>query len=145
MSNYSAVISVKKSPHDVFNAICDVKAWWIGSVEGDAKKVGSVFNYTYKTFHTSTQKVIELVPDKKIVWRVEDATLSFANNKSEWKGTEIVFEITGNGDQTEIHFTHKGLTPQFECYEACSGGWDFYITKSLKNLLTDGVGVDPGW
>src|SRR5688572_6415205 len=125
MKDFSTVISVNKSPHEVFDAINDVKAWWIGSIEGDANKVGSVFNYTYKTFHTSTQKVTELVPDKKIVWAVTDATLSFANNKSEWKGTEIIFEIVSKGGETEVRFTHKGLTPQFECYEACSGGWDF--------------------
>lgn len=138
-------ISVNKSPKEVYNSINDVKAWWIGEVEGHADQVGSEFTYRYKDFHKSTQKVTKLVPAKKVVWHVEDAVLSFAKNQKEWKGTEIVFEISSQGDQTVIKFTHKGLTPEFECYEACSGGWEFYITKSLRNFLTKGIGLDPGF
>ena len=139
------LISINKTPKEVYEAINDVKAWWIGEIEGRADKVGSEFTYRYKDFHESTQKVIELVPGKKVVWHVEEANLSFAKNKKEWEGTNIAFEISPKGDQTEIKFTHHGLTPEVECYEACSGGWEFYITKSLKNLLTKGKGLDPGW
>lgn len=138
-------ISVTKSSKEVYEVIKDVKAWWIGDVDGDADKVGSEFTYRYKDFHKSTQKVTELVPNKRVAWRVEDATLSFAKNKSEWRGTEIVFEILPKGDVTEIKFTHHGLTPEAECFEACSGGWEFFVTKSLKNFLMKGKGLDPGF
>jgi hypothetical protein len=138
-------ISVNKSPKEVYNAVNDVKAWWIGDVSGSADKVGAEFTYRYKEFHTSTQRVTELVPGKKIVWHVEDAVLSFAENKKEWKGTDIVFEIKPDGDITELKFIHKGLTPNVECFEACSEGWAFYVTKSLKNLLINGKGIDPGF
>jgi len=139
------LISINKTPKEAYEAINDVKAWWIGDIEGRADKVGSEFTYRYKDFHKSTQKVIELVPGKKVVWHVEEANLSFAKNKKEWEGTNIVFEISTKGDQTEIKFTHHGLTPEVECYEACSGGWEFYITKSLTNLLTKGKGLYPDW
>jgi uncharacterized protein YndB with AHSA1/START domain len=138
-------ITVSKSPQEVYNAIKDVKAWWIGDIKGNGDKVGSEFTYRYKNFHESAQKVIELVPNKRVAWRVEDANLSFAKNKSEWKGTEIIFEIMPKGDQTEIQFTHKGLTPELECFDNCSAGWEFYVIKSLKNLLTQGEGLDPGF
>jgi len=139
------LISINKTPKEAYEAINDVKAWWIGDIEGRADKVGSEFTYRYKDFHKSTQKVIELVPGKKVVWHVQEANLSFAKNKKEWEGTNIVFEISTKGDQTEIKFTHHGLTPEVECYEACSGGWEFYITKSLTNLLTKGKGLYPDW
>jgi hypothetical protein len=32
--------------------------------------------------------------------------------------------------------THSGLKPDVECYEACSKGWNSFITESLKSLLT---------
>jgi hypothetical protein len=141
----SILISVSKSPKEVYDAINNVPAWWTGDVSGSAEKVGDEFSYKYKEFHSSTQKVTELIPYKKIVWHVEDAVLGFAKNKNEWKGTDIVFEISAGGEQTNVKFTHYGLTPEVECFEACSGGWKFYLTKSLKSLLTNGCGLDPGY
>ena len=55
--------------------------------------------------------VKEMVPDKKVVWTVLDNHFSFTKDKSEWKGTEIVFEIARRGKKTEINFTHVGLVP----------------------------------
>lgn len=141
----SLKLTVNKSPHEVFHAINDVAAWWIGDVQGKAEKVGDRFTYRYKDFHTSSQKVIQLVPNEKIVWGVEDANLKFVKNKNEWKGTEIIFEIKPLGDGTEIRFTHRGLAPEAECFEACSSGWEFYVKKSLKNLLMNGEGLKPGF
>jgi uncharacterized protein YndB with AHSA1/START domain len=138
-------LTVNKTPKEVYDAINDVKAWWIGEISGNSNNVGAEFVYRYKDFHTSTQKVTELVPNKKVVWHVEDALLSFTENKKEWKGTDIIFEITPKGDSTELKFTHKGLTPKVECFEACSEGWGFYVTKSLNNLLINGKGIDPGF
>ncbi len=138
-------ITVSKTPSEAYQAIKNVKAWWMGEVKGNADTVGSRFTYRYKDFHRSSQKVTELIPDKKITWHVEEAILSFAKNTKEWVGTDIVFEIATNGENTEIRFTHYGLTPEAECFEACSGGWEFYITKSLKNLLMKGKGLDPGF
>ena len=60
------------------------------------------------------QKVTESVPGKRVVWRVLDAHLSFVNDKSEWKGTDIVSELSQKGGKTEVRFTHQGLAPEFE-------------------------------
>ena len=56
------------------------------------------------------------------------------------ENTRIVFEIARKGDETEITFTHVGLVPRFECYEACTDGWRTYINGSLKDLITTGRG-----
>lgn len=138
-------LTINKPPQEVFAAINNVAAWWIGEVHGDARKVGSQFTYSYKDFHKSTQRVTELVPNEKIVWKVEDAFLKFTQDKREWTGTHIVFEISARGEQTEIKFTHRGLTPEVECFEACSAGWEFYVKKSLKNLLLHGKGLAPSF
>jgi len=137
------VIQSKKSPSDIFEAIRDVAGWWIGDVEGKGDEIGSVFRYSYKTFHDTTQKVVELVPDKKIVWEVTKSSINFVKNKDEWRGTKIIFDLVPVKDGTEIRFTHQGLTPQIECFENCSSGWDFYINKSLKNFIEKGKGIDP--
>ena len=137
------VINSKKSPSEVFNAINDVAGWWIGDVEGNADKIGSVFRYSYKTFHNTTQKVMELVPGKRIVWEVTKSSINFVKDKNEWRGTKLIFELKAIKEGTEIHFTHEGLTPQIECFENCSAGWEFYIHKSLKNFIEKGEGIDP--
>ncbi len=61
-----------------------------------------------------------------------------AHIQAEWKGTDIVFEITRQGDKTELRFTHVGLVPAFECYGDCSGAWGYYINDSLHSLITTG-------
>lgn len=39
-----------------------------------------------------------------------------------------------------LRFTHDGLVPEYECYDACSRGWTFYIGESLCDLITTGYG-----
>jgi hypothetical protein len=50
------------------------------------------------------------------------------------------FEISRKGNKTEIRFTHVGLVPEYECYDACSEGWGLYINSSLRDLITKGKG-----
>ena len=69
-----------------------------------------------------------------------DSHINFVRDKTEWKGTDIVFEITKNDDKTELLFTHVGLVPAFECYGDCSGAWGFYINEGLRSLITTGKG-----
>jgi hypothetical protein len=77
------------------------------------------------------------------VWRVVDSKLSFASDPSEWTGTDIIFDIARQGDQTVVRFAHQGLTPQFECFDNCSSAWSFYINGSLRRLITTGEGPTP--
>ena len=90
--------------------------------------------------HYSKQKLIEVIPGKKVVWFVTDSKLNFVKDKNEWTGTQVVFEITEYGNKTELRFTHVGLTPQYECYGACSNAWCGYINNSLNSLITTGAG-----
>lgn len=85
-------------------------------------------------------KLVELVPDKRVAWLVTDNNFSFTEDKTEWKGTKLVFEISRNANQTEIHFTHEGLVPTYECYNVCSDAWGTYIRGSLKSLIATGKG-----
>jgi uncharacterized protein YndB with AHSA1/START domain len=138
--DFTTTFSVDQSPQEVFDAINNVGGWWSEEIEGKTDKLGAEFKFHYKDFHRSTQKITELVPGKKVVWHVSDAQLNFVKDKTEWNGTDVVFEITGKGDKTELRFTHAGLVPAFECYGDCSGAWGFYINDSLRSLITTGKG-----
>jgi hypothetical protein len=132
---------VDQSPEDVFDAVNNVRAWWSGEVDGDTDRLGAEFTYRYEDVHRSTQKITEFVRGKKVVWHVVDANLNFVIDKTEWNGTDIVFEIARKNGQTELRFTHVGLVPAFECYGGCSGAWGFYIGDSLRSLITTGKGA----
>ena len=142
MNDQSLTITfaVDQTPQEVFDAINNVRAWWSGEIEGSTDKLGEEWTYRYKDVHRTTQKITEFVPGKKVVWHVSDAQVNFVKDKTEWNGTDIVFEIARKGDKTEVRFTHVGLVPTFECYDGCSGAWGFYINDSLRNLITTGKG-----
>ncbi len=138
--DFTTTFSVDQSPKEVFDAINNVRGWWSEEIDGSTDKLGAEFKFHHKDLHRSTQKIIEFVPGKKVVWHVSEARLNFVKNKTEWNGTEVVFEITRKDGKTELRFTHVGLVPAFECYGDCSGAWGFYIDNSLRDLITTGKG-----
>lgn len=138
--NFTITVLADQSPREVFNAINNVRGWWSEEIEGGTEKINDEFTYHYKDVHNCKMKLIEVVPDKKVVWLVLDNYFSFTKDKSEWIGTKIIFEITEQDNKTQIHFTHEGLVPEYECYSACVNGWTQYIQHSLPDLITTGKG-----
>jgi len=135
--NYTTTFSVSQTPEEVFIAINDVRRWWSGDIEGATDKLGAEFVYRSGDLHRSTQKIIELIPGKKVVWHVLDSQLNFVKDKKEWNGTDIVFEIINKEDKTELRFTHIGLVPTIACYDDCSDAWSFFINDRLRSLITN--------
>lgn len=141
-SNYSTTILVDNSKEEVFNAINNVRGWWQGEVEGNTEKLNEEFSYSVPGIHFSKQKIVESIPNEKIVWLITDSKLSFVKDQSEWTGTKIVFEISEVNNKTQVRFSHLGLVPEFECYGDCSNAWKKLIEESLFSLITTGKGVN---
>ena len=139
--NFTTAISVGQTPEEAFAASTNVRGWWSEEIEGSTDRLGDEFAYRYKDAHSCKMKLIEVIPDKKVVWLVLDAYLNFAEDKTEWKDTKVIFEISKKGSKTEIRFTHQGLVPEFECFDACSNAWGFYISDSLRSLIATGKGT----
>jgi hypothetical protein len=138
--DFTATFTVDQRPEAVFAAINDVRGWWSGDIEGRTNTVGDVWTYRYMDIHCSKQRITELVPGKRVAWHVLDGYLDFTEDKTEWTGTDIAFDITEADGKTEVRFTHVGLTPEFECFDNCSNAWGFYIKDSLRELITSGQG-----
>jgi Activator of Hsp90 ATPase homolog 1-like protein len=138
--SFTTTFLVDQTPSEVFNAVNNPRGWWSEVIGGKTDELGAEFNYHFKEHHRCQLKIIEFIPNKKVVWYVLDNYFDFTQDKTEWTDTKISFEIAQQGKKTEVHFTHIGLVPHYECYNACSEGWNTYINGSLRNLITTGKG-----
>ena len=138
--SYTTSFTVDQTPAQAFVAISNVRDWWSQNIEGVTNRVGEKFKYRYEDLHRCEIQVRELIPNRRVVWHVLDNYFSFTQDRSGWKGTDILFEIARKGEQTEVTFTHLGLVPEYECYDACSEGWHTYVTGSLRDLIVTGRG-----
>lgn len=138
--NFQRVITVNASAEEAMKKISQVSKWWAKKTRGKTEKLNDKFTVDFgKTFVDF--QISELVPNKKVVWKVTDCNLHWINNKKEWNNTEVVFEISGKGNATQIDFTHIGLVPGVECYNDCEVGWNGHITGSLVKLINEGKGM----
>jgi hypothetical protein len=140
--NFSLTLLADQSPGQVFKAVSNIREWWSGYYEeeitGKSDQLHDEFIFRAGGgAHYSKQKLIELIPNKKIVWQVIDSKLLFLENKEEWTGTRLVFEISTKGNKTQLVFTHEGLTPGVECFNACSPAWRQYLQNKLSPLIND--------
>lgn len=144
--DFTTTILVERTPEEVYKTILNVRAWWSGlydeKFEGASEKTGDEFSFRAGGgVHHTKQKLVELIPGKKLVWLVTDASLSFVRKKDEWKGTKMCFEIFRQEDKTKIVFTHAGLVPEFDCYDTCAPVWTQYIHERLAEAMRSGVTV----
>ena len=156
MSNHeylSAAVTVDRTPEEVFAAITDVRGWWSANIIGNTTAAGDEFVFTDDSAYPGEAarantgirfarfQITDCVPGHRVVWHVVDAYLSFIDDHDEWTGTDAVFDLSTDGHRTTLQFTHTGLTAaESACFEDCSRGWTFYITRSLPELITTGAG-----
>ncbi|HTI07896.1 MAG TPA: hypothetical protein VL832_05040 [Puia sp.] len=137
--NFHRTITVNASAVEAMKKISQVNLWWAKGFSGRTEKLNDEFTVTFgKTFVDF--KISELVPNKKVVWKVTDCNLHWLKAKKEWNDTEVVFAISSENNKSKIDFTHVGLVPGVECYNDCEAGWDSHVTKSLASLVNEGKG-----
>lgn len=139
-TSFTTSILVNQSPAEAIAAINRPREWWGKSIDGKTDRLGEEWTYRYKDMHFSTQRTTQLTSDK-VVWHIVDAEMSFLKDKSEWKGTDLVFDVARKDDKTEIIFTHVGLVPAVECFDVCTDAWSGLIHGSLKGLIETGKGL----
>lgn len=138
--DFTTTIKVDQSPEKVFDAVTNVRGWWSEEIEGNTAKLNDEFDYHYEDIHRCKVKLIDVIENKKIVWLIEQNYFKFTEDKTEWTGTKLTFEIFEKDGKTELRFTHFGLVPEYECFEICRDAWTNYIQNSLQKLITTGKG-----
>ena len=130
--------TVDRTPQEVYEAVLDERGWWSGRIEGTTDAIGGEFTYEVPDIHWTTFRVTELVPGERVAWLTLDSWLSFPEDKQEWTGTTVRFDIRATDGGTELVFTHEGLTPAAECYTVCHTAWGDYVNGSLRDLVLEG-------
>ena len=138
--NFHRTITVNASPEETMKKISEVNGWWAKNFTGKAEKLNDKFSVRFGDTFVDFQ-ISELIPNQKVVWTVTDCNLHWIKDKKEWKGTEVVFEISGKKNETQIDFTHIGLVPGVECYDACETGWTGHFQLSLAKFINEGKGT----
>jgi hypothetical protein len=138
--NFTTTLLVDKTAEEVFKAVTNVRGWWQGLYEEEiiGKTDRLLDEFTFRAgggAHYSKQKLIELVPNEKVVWLVTEGKLSFVEKKDEWEGTKIIFDISRKGNKTQVRFTHEGLNAEVECYDSCSSAWQMYLDQKLRPMI----------
>lgn len=138
--HFTTTVTVDRTPAEVFAAVLNTREWWSRGIVGGTAQLGDEFVFEVPGVHRSEITLAEVVPNERVVWHVGETAMTFIAEPGEWTNTEIRFDIAERADGTELRFTHVGLVPEFECYDACSTAWTFYATESLRDLITTGVG-----
>lgn len=134
-TNYSVVIEVEKSPDDVFNYVINLSQWWPEEFEGEDIKLNDEFVFRSGDSHYSKNKVIEFVPNKKVIWLVTESIRRRDNY--EWTGTKMIFELVPKDGSTMLKFTYDGVVLENE-YDRLVQICDMTIKEKLYNFIVNG-------
>jgi len=96
-------------------------------------EVGFINEFDFGDNDNTKMEVIELSPDKRILWECIDSD-------PEWVGTKISFDLTEKDGVTAVvlkHFDWRELT---EFYQWCNYNWAMFLL-SLKSYCEDGEGT----
>lgn len=139
-TSYRSQVRFTKPPESVFDALTTLEGlarWW-SPATGSVAAPGEL-RLTHRHEDPLVLRVDTVERPDSVEWSVLDYPLN-----PEWVGTRITFMLRrGDGGGTELQFCHHGLTPQLECYEHCSRGWDHFL-PSLRDYVETGVGRPLG-
>ena len=142
--DYTTTLVVDQTPQAVFDAVNNVRGWWSkNDITGESDHLGAefVFRHEYEQFvHNCDMKIVEFVPEKRVVWLVTNSFLNFVKDTEEWTDTRVRFDISRQDGKTRLVFTHEGLVPKSECYDVCTPAWTHYVQSSLAPLIATGAG-----
>ena len=139
-ADYQTTVRVNASPDAVFDALTTVgglAAWWNPATGTGA--AGGELKFIMNAPEPLVIHVDEAIRPTYVRWTVTDCPFL-----PDWIGTRPSFTITPvGGDATDLHFEHKGMREELECFHMCTRSWDHYM-RSLREYLETGHGMPFG-
>ena len=134
MNNYSYTTSIEVpfTAPVVFNHVNQVANWWPEDFEGESGRLNNEFTFRSGNAHYSKQRIVEFVPNEKVVWLVTESIRKTDNY--DWTGAKMIFELIATGSKTLLHFTYDG--PVFENeYDRLVQVCDMVIKDKLYHFI----------
>jgi hypothetical protein len=132
-ANYTVEIEVAKPLTDVFDHFIDLSKWWPEDFEGESIGLNREFVFSSGETHYSKNKVIEFVPNKKVVWLTTESRRKTDNY--DWKGTKFIFEFAPKAGNTLLKFTYDGVVLADE-YDRLVRICDITLKEMFYNYMT---------
>ena len=132
-------VGINAPPKRVYAAVATVEGvagWWTQDATG-VSDVGGTLTFRFQSptgdeIGKFEMEVLELIPDKKVRWRVK-------SGPEEWVGTDIEFSLSQEGDYTVVLFGHRNWREAVEFMAHCSMKWATFML-SLRELVETGKG-----
>lgn len=128
-------VGIKSAPDAVYQALTTCRGlsdWWTNDTKGETG-VGGVIQFRFGPLGGFDMKVLELDPEKRVLWDVVDGP-------TEWIGTKVAWELKQEGDYTFVLLKHQGWREPVEFMHHCSTKWAVFL-MSLKSLVETGKGA----
>jgi uncharacterized protein YndB with AHSA1/START domain len=134
-------LTLQVPPERVYDALttaAGIRNWWTRDTELDPR-VGGIGTFS---FHNGadfkTVRVEELVPPSRVVWK------PLTDNRPQWLGTTIAFDLKAEDGGTDLTFTQRGYPEADDVYACVTTAWAYFLF-SLKRYLETGTGLPhPG-
>ena len=127
-------VGIKASPEEIYKALTTnegLTKWWTNDVSG-AGNVGTIIKFRFNGGGPDFL-VTELDKNKTVRWKHS------GNTPELWIGTEILFQLQADDDQTFVRFTHSHWMESTDFMAHCSTKWAVFLL-SLKDYLEGGQG-----
>jgi len=127
-------IGVKSKPERIYELLTTddgLSQWWTHDTTG-AGSVGSVIEFKFNDISLLFE-VTKLIKNNRVVWKHK------GDMPDSWKGTEIVFKLNQEENQTLINFSHKNWNKPSDFMAHCCTKWAVFLL-SLKDVAEKGEG-----
>jgi uncharacterized protein YndB with AHSA1/START domain len=127
-------VGIKASPEKIYEALTTndgLAKWWTNDISG-AGGVGSIIEFRFNGGGPDFS-VVELVANKTVRWKHS------GNMPEPWMGTEILFQLQVEAEQTFVRFTHSDWKEPTDFMAHCSTKWAVFLI-SLKDAVESNQG-----
>ena len=144
--DYSNTIIVSATSDAAYRALTEGFEHWWTQPDKRIKKVGDrarfafppgLSYWTFEATRLSPNSIVEMIcVDALHIHEGKPREI-----EQEWLDTTVKWQIKTQGEYTQIHIEHVGLTPDLLCYDICQAGWDHFFLNSLAAYLNTGKGT----
>ena len=127
-------VGIKASPEKIYQLLTTYSGlcqWWTNDVSG-VGAVGSIIKFRFNGGGPDFL-VSELIANKLVRWKHS------GDVPEAWMGTEIVFKLNQEDEQTFVGFSHRNWSSSSDFMAHCSTKWAVFML-SLKDAAETGYG-----